>query len=45
VVGGKARKHRYSLSLNSDKLRTILANETNPLRPEFDNRYRQKQQI
>ena len=43
--GEKARKHRYSLSLNSDKLRTILADKTNPLRPEFDNKHRQKRRF
>ena len=35
--GQKARKHRHSLSLISDKLITILADKTHSLRPEFDN--------
>ena len=37
--GEKARKHRHSLSSTSDKLRTVVADETHRLRPDFDNRH------
>ena len=35
VGGARARKHRHSLALTGDKLRTILADETHPLRLDF----------
>ena len=42
-----ARKYRDSFSTIRDKQRTILADETHPLRPVFDNRHigRIKRQI
>ena len=38
-----ARKHKHNLSLISEnKLNTVLADETHPLRPDFDSRLKDR---